>query len=195
MVEHVRFTLTYQGPLRGSTAKVAQHKHEVRRALHPQLRALWGYEPLRGISDRWLRPVPYEFEGDDEVSAVREVAGQTFVVLVRSELKLVAELDILLLRPEPPGNILQRADIDNRLKVLFDALRRPENAQEIPGGWVPSSDEQPLFCLLDDDRLITRVNVDTDRLLAAESDDNVALTIRVSLRASSPTWASVGLLY
>src|SRR4051794_11412027 len=84
---------------------------------------------------------------------------------------------------------------EDRLKGLFDALRRPVNAQEVPGGWVPSPDEQPLFCLLDDDRLITRVNVDTDRWLAAESDDDVALTIRVSLRAASPTWASVGLLY
>jgi hypothetical protein len=56
-------------------------------------------------------------------------------------------------------------------------------------------EERPLFCLLDDDRLVTRVNVDTDRLLAPTSADDVDLTIRVQLRASSPTWVSTQLLY
>jgi len=51
-----------------------------------------------------------------------------------------------------------------------------------------------LHCLLDDDRLITRVNVDTDRLLAPKSAEDVDLTIKVQLRASSPTYASVMLI-
>ena len=113
---------------------------------------------------------------------------------MQGSLKLVAELDILLLRPEDPGSIVQRADIDNRLKTLFDALRYPSIPQEIPARWSPADGEAPLFCLLDDDRLITRVNVDTDRLLASNSPDEVDLTIRVRVRALSPTYASVMLI-
>jgi hypothetical protein len=59
------------------------------------------------------------------------------------------------MRPDDPGAIVQRADIDNRLKTLFDALRCPANAQQIPDGWMPTPEDQPLHCLLDDDRLIT----------------------------------------
>jgi len=179
--------------LRGSGGGAAAHKHEVRRTLHPQLRELWSHEPLCYKSDTWLGAA-HDSEAEEAGVALREVAGRSFAVLVQAPLKLVAELDILLLRPEDPGAILQHADIDNRLKTLFDALRRPVTAQEIPRDWSPTNEEQPLHCLLDDDRLITRVNVDTDRLLAPDSADDVDLTIRVRLRASSPTYASVMLI-
>jgi hypothetical protein len=189
----VRFTLTYHGPLRGSGGGAAAHKHEVRRALHPQLRELWTHEPLRQKAASWLGSPPDPSE-PEAAAALRQVAGRSFAVLVQAPLKLVAELDILLLRPEDPGAIVQRADIDNRLKTLFDALRCPSAAQEVPTGWAPTAAERPLHCLLDDDRLITRVNVDTDRLLAATSAEDVDVTIRVQLRALSPTWASVMLI-
>ncbi len=160
----MRFTLTYRGPLRGSGGGAAAHKHEVRRALHPQLQELWTHEPLRHTAREWLAA---ELDPDAAAGvALREVGGHPFAVLVQAPLKLVAELDILLLRPEDPGAIVQRADIDNRLKTLFDALRRPVATQEIPESWDPEDAERPLHCLLDDDRLITLVNVDTDRLLA-----------------------------
>jgi hypothetical protein len=190
----VRFTLTYHGPLKGSTGGSAEHKHDIRRAFHPQLRALWDFEPLLHVKSDWVEQMP-----DPEVwargRARRELAGHEFVVLVQHDLKLIAELDVLLLRPERPGNILQRADIDNRLKVLFDALRRPEKTQELPGSWQPRADERPLYCLLYDDRLITRVNVDTDRLLVASSPEDASLFVRVTVRASSPTHASLQLIY
>ena len=188
----MRFTLTYHGPLRGSGGGTAAHKHEVRRALHPQLSELWTHEPLQHKVPDWLAAEPPSDASD--ATALREVGGHLFAVLVQAPLKLVVELDILLLRPEDPGSIVQRADIDNRLKTLFDALRRPEVAQEIPTDWIPTAQERPLHCLLDDDRLITRVNVDTDRLLAPRCPEDVDLTIRVQLRALSPTWASVMLI-
>jgi hypothetical protein len=188
----MRFTLTYRGPLLGSKSGV-MHKHEVRRALHPQLCELWRHEPLSHRSDDWLRPTPGS-GGPEAQTALVDVAGHSFAVLVRARLKLVAELDVLLLRPEAPGGILLHADIDNRLKTLFDALRCPGTAQELPAGYSPSDDERPLHCLLEDDRLITRVNVETDRLLAARSQDEVHVTIRVQLRAWSPTYNSVMLI-
>ena len=144
------------------------HKHAVRQALHPQLCELWTHEPLRHKAGTWLDSAPDPSLPEAGV-ALREVAGHSFAVLVQARLKLVAELDILLLRPQAPGAIVQRADIDNRLKTLFDALRCPDTEQE-------------------------SVNVDTDRLLAPKSAEDVDLTIKVQLRASSPTYASVMLI-
>ena len=185
----MRFTLNYRGPLhsRGNT----KQKHELRRALHPQLQELWTHKPLEHYAAEWLNP---SHDGGETNCSLRKVGDHRFAVIVAARHQLLAELDLLLLRAENPGAILQNADIDNRLKTLFDALRCPDNAQEVPAGWTPTANEQPLHCLLDDDRLISRINVDTDRLLDPRHPDEVALTIRVRLRASSPTWLSAGLL-
>jgi hypothetical protein len=47
---------------------------------------------------------------------------------------------------------------------------------------------------LEDDDLIARVNVDTDRLLAAPAPDYVRLIIRVSLRARQLINGNVNLI-
>ncbi len=184
----MRFTLTYKGelPSRGK----AVPRHALRRALHPQLRQLWMHPPLSACG-HWLDP---GVSGDQAGAALFTRGGHQFAVIVRRDIRLVAELDVLLLRPEQPGSILQDADIDNRFKTVFDALCYPQQDQQVPGDWHPGPEEEPLFCLLEDDRLVTRVTLDTDRLLAAENPEHVALTIRVQLRAFSPTWASVLLL-
>jgi hypothetical protein len=107
---------------------------------------------------------------------------------------LLAELDITLLRPGPPGAIISGADIDNRLKTLFDALKVPREPNALPPDDVPGIGEMPFFCLLGDDRLITRVNVDTDALLEpAPSPRDVELTIRVTTRVSRLMFANMGL--
>lgn len=185
----MRFTLTYRGPL--ATRGNARQKHTLRRALHPQIKELWTHRPLEHFAPSWL---DRNSASDEAGRALRQTAGYDFAVVVATDQLLLAELDVLLLRPESPGSILQNADIDNRLKTLFDALRHPEKEQELPDGWAPSADEQPLHCLLDDDRLISRVNVDTDRLLDPDSPDEVALTIWVRVRASTPTWGSASLI-
>jgi hypothetical protein len=163
-----------------------------RRAFHSQLKELWEHPPLASNKAEWLSPPS---ASDPEAgSALRHTGQHSFAVIVMQRFNLVAELKILMLRPEYPGRILQRADIDNRLKTLFDALRYPDNSQEVPTSWIPSADEQPLFCLLEDDRLVTRVNVEADRLLNAAAPDEVMLTIQVQLRVTSPTWATIGLV-
>jgi len=88
-----------------------------------------------------------------------------FLPLVSKRLELMATLDILMLRPEPPGQILsQGGDIDNRLKTLLDALQMPR-AEQISPTDQPKVDEVPFYCLLEDDHLITSLRVTTDRLL------------------------------
>jgi len=121
------------------------------------------------------------------ISVLKHVGDHVFATLVTARLALLAELRIEMLRPEPPGGIITRqGDIDNRLKTLFDALRAPGVEQEIKPGAMASSDTNPVFTLLDDDRLITRVSVETDRLLAPpdRSPFYTRLTIGVVLRPS-----------
>jgi hypothetical protein len=110
----------------------------------------------------------------------------------------VAHLDILFLRPGSPGSVItQGGDIDNRLKTLFDGLQIPDENQ-IVAAPPPSPDQTkapwggaPFFCLLENDVLITRVNVETDRLLKPDVEgvggSRVLLVINVTLRASQLT--------
>ncbi len=85
-----------------------------------------------------------------------------------------------MLRHGPPGKAL--GDIANRLKPLFAALKRPGSKDEF-GGAEPKAGEDPFFVLLDDDRLITHVAVETDTLLQPitgdENDTRLSLTVSV----------------
>lgn len=59
-------------------------------------------------------------------------------------------------------------DIDNRLKTLFDALRLPNQTNELVGYDNPAPDENPFFCLLEDDSLITHVSVELSPSLSRQ---------------------------
>lgn len=183
----MRFYLRYEGRLRPNGSVV--EKQEIRRIFHPQLRDLWNtYPPLTG---RYLDPTPPQ--GD--VSVLRPVSNFTFAPLVCDKLKLLASLDILLLRPGTPGALVRYGgDIDNRLKTLFDALRAPQTPKEIPPNDSPGPDEDPLICLLDDDRRIAAVNVAAEQLLAPPNPDHVRLTIRVDVRAEYRTYGNEALV-
>jgi hypothetical protein len=79
---------------------------------------------------------------------------------------LVADVQVQLLRPEPPGFVkAQSGDLDNRMKTLLDALRMPRVVDEIPANDAPGADEHPFFCLLEDDALISSFSVMTHRWL------------------------------
>jgi len=80
---------------------------------------------------------------------------------------------------------LRSGDIDNRLKTLFDALRIPEAGENYHLN-TKEAGETPFFCLLEDDKLITKVSVETDQLLQFVTPDRsvneVRLVITVTLR-------------
>jgi hypothetical protein len=99
------------------------------------------------------------------------LASFNFVPLVTQELDLICGLDILFLRPDRPGDLFWAGDIDNRIKTLLDAMRIPE-ADENYSARTPLPDEKPFFCLLEEDKLITKLSVDTDRLLEPVKDAN-----------------------
>lgn len=168
------FTLYYDGILT-SNAKAA-YKQRIREQFHEQLKELWDQEPLAN-----LEPELYPRK------------DFSFAPLVHSQMRLIAEIDIVMLLPGSPGQIIRRGgDIDNRLKTLLDALTMPDPNQTPDGS--PNLDQTPFFCLLEDDKLITGLSVKTDRLLktGAESDE-VKLLINVKTRAVVGTWGNLSL--
>jgi hypothetical protein len=170
----MKFRLSYTGRL-PSSSKTPHHseKMAIRRALHPQLAELWKTNPVL----EHIKPT----EG-------RKVGEWQFVPLVIRSMSLICEIDVLMLRRQEPGGIIrQTGDIDNQLTTLFDALKMPEKTREL-GGLVPDPDEKPFFCLLEDDALITRVNVNTDRLLEPlKSESEVKLLIQATVKATRLT--------
>lgn len=179
----MRFTLTYSGELNANGHPA--HKHELRRHFHSQLMILWQQIPLLDYR--------YWFETATKPTTVdlnRQVGSFRFVPLVSPSLHLICELRISLLKPEPPGTIITQAgDIDNRLKTLFDALRVPTSS-EIPLREEPLPSEVPFFCLLENDSLISKISVDTDRLLLrTKTSTDVHLDIQVTTR---PTQTLIG---
>ena|SRR5258706_4420439 len=179
----MQFTLTYTGELRANGNST--HKHAIRREFHSQLMMLWQQIPLSECH--------YWFDGTKPKASTnlnRKVKLFRFVPLISPSLHLICELRIFLLKPEAPGSLVTQAgDIDNRLKTLFDALRVPTD-NEIPKDAKPKLDEDPFFCLLENDSLISRVEVDSDRLLRrTEKSTDVHLDIRVVTR---PTRIRIG---
>lgn len=195
----MQFRLTYEGllfatqrdPENDQRDKRADHKHGIRRAFHAQLKRLWEIMPHlkegggSGPSALVMGGAPSLPHDVSSLSARHSLYGWNFVPLVTQELNLICGLDILFLRPDRPGVVLRSGDIDNRLKTLFDALRIPE-ANESYHARSHGPDEQPFFCLLEDDKLITKVSVETDQLLqfvTPKRDMNeVRLVITVTLR-------------
>lgn len=74
-------------------------------------------------------------------------------------------------------------DLDNRIKTLLDALRKPSQT-ELPADDLPTPHELPFYCLLQDDALITTLSVTTDRLLAPAPPNDVELIILVDAHAT-----------
>jgi len=184
----MEFRLTYDGPLKAAAG--VTEKHKLRMAFHNQLKLLWKQIPLKDRSDLLKSPAEAR-----RASILTDVAGFTFAPLVCERLSLICELNIILLRPEAPGSVItQGGDIDNRLKTLFDSLRMPKNLNELPSGMLPSDIDNPFFCLLEDDNLITKVSVTTDRLLREDSQQNdVLLVIHIVTKRVRDLIASSGL--
>ncbi|SCK49227.1 hypothetical protein VAR608DRAFT_4898 [Variovorax sp. HW608] len=187
----MRFTLTYRGPLPANGNP--RDKQVIRRQLHPQLKHLFTYPPLKSRVDTMLADPAVE--SAHRPSIVEKVGLFRFAPVVTTKYHLVATLELLFLRPEPPGSLISRGgDIDNRLKTLFDALRMPRVESEIPKGDSPATDEDPFFCLLQEDTLITELDVKTDVLLDPSADPSQAhLFIRVRTETVVGTFANLDL--
>jgi hypothetical protein len=214
----MEFRLTYEGylPAKGDT-KV---KHAIRRQFHPQLRKLW--KEHQALAHNWMIAPPLSLNNpiarniDSALRSsglINNVPGMSeieliarnfarcdyrFVPLVNKRFDLVCALNILFLRRGNPGSlILPGGDVDNRIKTLLDALKTPLECNQVDGP--PGPDEDPFFCLLEDDSLITDLNITTDRLLSPPVDvgrdtHQVMLIIQVTLKATRITLANLQLI-
>jgi hypothetical protein len=211
----MRFRLIYDGELRASQKdaldqqndRLAQHKQAIRKVFHRQLKQLWATnkflrERREDASKRTAdhRPVGdggAYWSGEDyekvplweAVARKYEENGYRFVPLVTPDISLLCSLRILFLRVDIPGSVISAGDLDNRIKTLIDALRRPQGANELRGNETPADGENPFYCLLADDKLVSHLEVDTDTLLdpstgadAAADRRQVRLVITVELK-------------
>lgn len=214
-LELMHFTLTYRGslPCQGKNDARKAEKHEIRRAFSTQLWELWQQKPiLRHAVREWSSFATQSgLRADEKYAALKKYEeeldqygerkhiirsferGQAlFVPLVSSHLNLICELDILFLRAEPPGKLFttnHAGDLDNRLKVLFDALRMPADVNELPPAFEPSPGEQICYCLLENDNLVTAVRLESERLLdvPASTPNLVELVVRVAIKTEHLT--------
>lgn len=196
--DSMQFRLVYEGPLRSTqrdpegpqTDPRHEHKHAIRKQFHRQLKHLWAINRnLNGehtLDALLLESSPEPPLRDAQaLAAAHAMYGWNFVPLVTEGMDLSCSLEILFLRRARPGRIIQAGDIDNRLKTLFDALTIPTPHDQYTAK-TPEAGESPMYCLLQDDRLITRVTVETDQYLVPPSDslqlDDVHLVINVEIR-------------
>ena len=184
----VNFRLTYDGPLKAASQSENRRtdKHAIRRVFSRQLKQL--YFEREPFLEKEFSTIATTGE---KLGVSR--GGYLCLAVVREKLHLVCDLDILFLRRDKPGNLIgQGGDLDNRIKVLFDALRVPQDDNEVRGLFDPELEEScVLFCLTENDNLITGFRVTTDRLLepaACEAEENnVQLIINVEIKVTKLT--------
>jgi hypothetical protein len=209
----MRFRLHYEGrllaakgdPRDGQFDNRAPHKHEIRCAFHGQLKHFWETHPWLSVTK-----MPWDMFGgaptdeldvpfDDRTTLAAGLAGIHkvgkfgFVPLVCDQFKVLCGLKLLLLRRDKPGGVLNGRDLDNRLKIIFDALRMPRALNEFRA----EDTENPMYVLLQDDSLISSVQIETDNLLdppeaAGKDDSYVRLLVEVDIRPYFPGMFGIG---
>jgi hypothetical protein len=217
----MRFRLTYEGPLKasgrdpedGQRDRMAEHKQTIRKRFHAQLKQLWKtnkflseyrIDPAAWASKSAVPanqigspgfwgggPMPKTVPLSEAIANLYRENNYRFVPLVREDFSLLCSLDILFLRRDFPQGVISAGDLDNRIKTLIDALRKPHNANELRGNESPGPDEDPFYCLLQDDDLVTGLSVQTDMLLSPPNGDagqnEVKLVISVELKPDHVT--------
>lgn len=179
----MRISLHYRGRLNANGSP--SHKHDIRLHFHHQLETLWSQFPLSEFN-HWLT---HKDSPIDNYSVLRTLEQYTFAPLVTERMNGIAELSITLLRPEKPGGLLtQGGDIDNRLKTLFDALTMPRHQNALPRNLDLATSPNPFFCLLEDDNLVTSLQVRTEQLLEPNvHPSDVDLVVQVRTRVTAMT--------
>ncbi|MGJ0505647.1 MAG: hypothetical protein ACR652_00645 [Methylocystis sp.] len=200
----MRFYLVYHGRLPASGNKPKpEYVRDIRDQFSKQLKFLWEndaslkrlrqtavvkkkpHEYLDGpdspfATERDFNAYPIE-EHEVDLCEPLQQNGRTYIPLVRSSLDLNCHLDIHFLRQEDPGClVLKGGDLDNRIKTLFDALRKPDRDVDA----VYPQENETTYCLLESDTLVSGFDVTTGRLLFPNSDHEheVHLLIEVTVR-------------
>jgi hypothetical protein len=208
----MKFTLTYDGslPASGNSGK-NQAKWRIRSEIDPQLRDLWANHPALKAAEE-TRAFPISGSGiltqlhhsylGPRVQSIMALAGgppQTldlcgpierhgawFRPLVRETYALHCGLKIQFLRKEAPGKVYQAGDLDGRIKTIIDALTMPQHVEQIIEHTERTA---PIYCLLEDDSMVSGLQVESERLLTDKDHpaDYVRLIIEVDVRVRQTT--------
>lgn len=204
----MKFRLTWHGQLFGASrnSSRASEKHEMRMVFHEQLKRLWRqHEPLRQLSSLPFPDYETAVSGQQGgpfrekcqsyqklVSENHNQHGHKWLPLVLEASAVTCSVDILLLRSGAKGHVLHLGDIDGRLKVIFDALGIPRDGS---GVTPPDRESEPTYVLLEDDRLISHVAVESDELLEptgeTEVQNDARVIITINVKMTSPNWLSL----
>jgi hypothetical protein len=173
----------------------ASEKEAIRNFFHSQLQILWQTHPVLKFyqqdahwHDGGLAKSIYPHKDTQLEKLSNDWGG--YIPLVNEKFGTYCELDILFLRPEPVGGLINKGasggDIDNRIKTLFDSFAPPQR-----GGDEPHTATEPTFVLLSDDSLIGSFSIVTDRLLTTKTDDSseAYVVIHVTVKTSNPLLA------
>lgn len=188
----MEFHLTYQGPLPAcNSAKdeaKSEYKQKIRLEFATQLANHWNREQMLMY---WKRTgftvVPVVNRRPEVPSLVQntnphfmiEMCGYRWIPIVTRSNGLICELEIMLKRRSDPGDIFvsgdDGGDLDNRLKILLDALRMPLSPKECPGNMcgpgLHDGQWTELIALLEDDALISKITIEARRLNTIPLDD------------------------
>ena len=169
----MEFHLVYDGNLlrpQQSDNRRVWEKHAIRAFLSPQLESLWKTHPaLKYYGEKTVEIDEYERRVSppkpflDHLADRHKVEDLGIIPIMTEANGLVCSLNILLLRPDYRGAIEAGGDIDNRLKTLIDALTKPKPGQLKTKDGV--SYPNPMYCLMEDDKQVKGLAVETDRLL------------------------------
>lgn len=205
----MRFRLTYEGNLfatqrdahGGQRVPRAGSKHAIRRAFHEQLKLYWDSDIVlsnakASSSSAPEGEAPFILDGGgalarplaDVIADEHRAFDYRWIPLVRRESRLRCFIDVLMLRRDGRSSVFSAGDIDNRVKTLIDCLRMPQTQGELVGNETPKEGEDPFFCLLQDDNLITGFTVETDQLYdfpSGADETYVKLVIGVDIRPYS----------
>lgn len=199
IIDLMEFRLVYSGSLiKSHQGRSFWEKHQIRKYFHDQLKTLWETHP---VFQFYTQPHHVERGGFSDYvvrhyTTIDEIAAQYegYVPLAAASYGAVCELEILFLRQEPPGGIINHSagggDIDNRLKVLIDALSIPPRGTKPPVKQGDSPDPSPFYVLMSDDSIITSLKVTVDRLLVPLQEppnpSDACVVIHVNVKTYNP---------
>ena len=211
--QDLEFTLRYDGELAASTANNSRvpEKHAIRQHFHTQLAELWRLDrrlntlPIDSIpeairSDRFAFDVTRPVPNDTRFFYRWTQRGIAFIPLAVALRFMRCELAIRVHRYEAndyKGRLLgSQGDLDNQVKTLFDALRMPHNQDEVP---VASTHDGPMFCLLEDDALVTKLTMEAKRILSPRPADkrDIWVSVDIDVRATpvAPMAGNIEMLF
>jgi len=189
--------LDYDGFVPSHQGGHSEHKQKLRMAFSEQLRRHWTQQSdyLWNWYSKGLPVARVNADGICDPDPVEpffkvELFNYWMIPLASYRNNLSCRVDVKILRRKQRSRLVQgRADLDNQLKLVQDALKMPKNQNEVPGNMYGHGDE--MFVLVEDDSLITRSSVEGVPRLdysgpsPSESDpeDPVKLRVSVSIRA------------